>query len=717
MSVSVNRLFLISNKCAHSQLPSAAWIDIGLVVTPETVPILFTLLQHTESSLRVAAAETLLEVISKGMKPADKVELLRVLNLTATIGELERSTRLAKGEETQDDSEVEFRERLAKLANGVAHELSRVVDETAAEDVTRAAADDMLIVHMSLILELLSDRYDELAEAVLPSVTTVLVIYKKLKRRANSGQGNNAIFTNEKALFLSRLLDIVLAKMRFDDSAEWNGGGPQSANSDEEDSEDEDVAKFLQLRKALQTVAASIAQMDMGLFAGRIQALIIEVLVATDASLAGSGPAVPWQTVEHALFCTYFFGEVLANAQASIKTGMNATSFVHLPPDMPKAQKSKVHNINFVDLTLNPLGETVLRFYQSSVSAYRHAAVQIQYFECAVRYSAFFTVRPDALGPVLQPFLDWRGIHHERPVVRHRVQYLFSRFVRETRDCITPDYVAGILEATQDVLVVEAHMPAAKPDEDPLLNAVNSPSAFDSQLNLFEMCGVLLSLLNNQPDRQAALLRALVDPSLQKMKRAVEAWSSNKDNLELVLETHHLFLALSNLAKGFPDQSSGNTSRQAPPWMLVFKDVTEQILTSLTALNRFQIIRDAARGAFARIVATAGLVVLPYIPNLLNSLLGEVSSPELCDFLSFLGLISTKYKALTELCSLAKTMYQKRGNELLEYLTNVYLPNMQCPPDVAQEFAQNLKRLDAKELRKALEVSHELFRDAPIVPG
>lgn len=62
-------------------------------------------------------------------------------------------------------------------------------------------------------------------------------------------------------------------------------------------------------------------------------------------------------------------------------------------------------------------------------------------------------------------------------------------------------------------------------------------------------------------------------------------------------------------------------------------------------------------------------------------------------------------------------MYQKRGNELLEYLTNVYLPNMQCPPDVAQEFAQNLKRLDAKELRKALEVSHELFRDAPIVPG
>lgn len=140
------------------------------------MPILFTLLQHSDSSLRIAAAETLLEVISKGMKSGDKVELLRVLNLTATIGELERSTRLAKGEETQEDTDVEFRERLAKLANGVAHELSRVVDDTTADDATRAAADDMLILHMSLVLELLSDRYDELAEAVLPSVTTVLVI-------------------------------------------------------------------------------------------------------------------------------------------------------------------------------------------------------------------------------------------------------------------------------------------------------------------------------------------------------------------------------------------------------------------------------------------------------------------------------------------------------------------------------------------------------------
>lgn len=432
--------------------------------------------------------------------------------------------------------------------------------------------------------------------------------------------------------------------MRFDDSTEWSGGGQQSANSDEDDSEDEDIAKFLQLRKALQTVAASIAQMDMDLFAAKVQALIIDVLNATDASLAGNASAIPWQTVEHALFCTYFFGEVLANAQTSVKTGMNATSFVHLPQDMPKTQKSKVSAINFVDLTLNPLGETVQRFYRSSVSAYRHSAVQIQYFECAVRYAAFFTARPDAIGPVLQPFLDWRGIHHERPVVRYRVQYLFSRFVRETRECITADYVVGILEAIQDVLIIEAHMPPAKPDEDPLLNAVNSPSPFDSQLNLFETCGVLLSLLNTRPDQQATLLKAIVDPSLQKMKQAVEIWASNKEKLELVLETHHLFLALSNLAKGFPDQSSANAGRQAPPWMLVFKDVTEQILTSLAALNSFQVIRDAARGAFARIVATAGLVVLPYVPNLLNSLLGEVSSPELCDFLSFLGLIATKYK-------------------------------------------------------------------------
>lgn len=47
-------------------------------------------------------------------------------------------------------------------------------------------------------------------------------------------------------------------------------------------------------------------------------------------------------------------------------------------------------------------------------------------------------------------------------------------------------------------------------------------------------------------------------------------------------------------------------------------------------------------------VATTGLVVLPYVPSLLNALLSQVSAGELMDFLSFLGLVVNKYKTDVE---------------------------------------------------------------------
>ena len=64
----------------------------------------------------------------------------------------------------------------------------------------------------------------------------------------------------------------------------------------------------------------------------------------------------------------------------------------------------------------------------------------------------------------------------------------------------------------------------------------------------------------------------------------------------------------------------------------------------MTALNRFSIVREAARGAFARIVTSAGPAVLPYIPTLIHALVHQVTEAELVDLLNFFGLITHKYK-------------------------------------------------------------------------
>ena len=638
----------------------ASWIDIALIVTPLTVNLLYRLLQQSEPIIRTSAANALLEIVSKGMKGEDKIELLRVLNLTSTISELEKRTRRLKSQGEPSEEEVTFREHLAKLANGVAVDLARVLESAKTGVQARATADKMLLTHLSLILDFLTDEYDELAEAVLPCIGDTLTIYKRLKRTEKAiASGTevpveqlSAVYTQEKADFLSRLMGILLVKMKFDDDTEWNGGGGKAGESDDEDSDQEEIGKFLQLRKVMQQNAAAIAGIDEAIFSGPTQQLILETLHACDAYLSQNGPPISWQQAEVALYTLYFCIDVSSASQGLTKVGVNASSFVHLPPDATKTMRNKPVDGYFYSLTLNPLGELVQRFFQCNISAFRHPAVQLQYFECSVRYSAFFTARSDLVGDALAPYLDWRGIHNNRPSVRHRVYYLFLRFVRETRDHFQPNFIRGILESMQDLLVVTAKLPAVEPNEDPLEVAVSKSSAFDHQLNLFEACGVLLRTIRNQPNDQVLLLRALTEPLSKQLIDAVQQHQGNKADLQTILQIHHLFFALSNLAKGFPDLNNPGAAKlnETMPWMTVFKDVTEQLLSALSAgdLRNHRVIRDAARGAFSRMVATTGLVVLPYIPSLLNALLSQITADELMDYYSFLGLVVNKYKMEVE---------------------------------------------------------------------
>lgn len=243
------------------------------MVTPRTVPLLFRLLHHGAASLRLAAADTLLEITSKGMKPADKLELLRVLNLTEVLAALENRTRDADGKGkganglASGDDNVDFRERLAKLANGVAMELCKIVEETAAEEETRQTAESMLGQHLPLILAFLADEYDEPAEQVLQCINQVLGIvsngpidrprcsftaadsafpsffqYKKSKKRNPTNH-----LTPVKSEFLTNLIRVVLQKMKYDEEAEWSGAGA-GAGSDDGDLED-DEAHFAELRR------------------------------------------------------------------------------------------------------------------------------------------------------------------------------------------------------------------------------------------------------------------------------------------------------------------------------------------------------------------------------------------------------------------------------------------------------------------------------------
>ena len=623
-----------------------SWIDISLIVTGETVPLLFQLLHHSIPSLRTAAADALLGIVSKGMKPADKLGLAQALNLTQVLPPLEARTRTSgdadgKGKNPNadnSDANVEFREHLAKLTNGLVLEMGKIIDESAADENIKASADALLNEALPLVLCFLSDEYDDASEQMFSGVNLILTIYKKAKRRG-------APLPPARGEFLSSLMTVVLQKMKFDDEAEWCGASFGAADDDDEE-EDEDDAKFIELRKNLQTIVGAIAAIDEGLFSTTIAQLVLSTFASFEASVAGTGPQLAWQQVELALFVIHFYGDLLTTATAAPKTGLSPNMFVQAPePEPGKGRNVKLANDVLAALPLSNLGEMVQKLVSSNVSAFPHPAVQLQYFECVIRYSNFFAARSGYVSDALPAFLDWRGIHHEKPGVRKRANYLFYRFIRDLRTvgAVPLDFIQRLLEGMQDLLLVRAELPEVGPEEDPLQKATAPAGYFDSQLYLFETSGMLVSLLSNSSSEQVMLLKAIAEPLVEQLRQAVQAFANNSNDLQLVLQVHHLMLALSSLSKGFPD-TSPNSSQPEPQWVTVFKTATEQILVSLSAMNQFSVIREAARGAFARIVSTCGKAVLPFIPGLIDALLSQVTAEELIDFINFLGLIVNKYK-------------------------------------------------------------------------
>lgn len=598
----------------------ASWIDIGLIVSLDTVQLLYGALDSPYAPLRYATADTLCEIVSKGMKPADKLSLVSGLSLDAALVPLEASSRSA--------DETELREHLAKLVNALCTELCKIAEDTAgATDETRDAAQHLLLTYLPLALAFLTDEYDEVVEQVLPSLHLVLSLYKKSRRHGELGA--------PQAEFVSQLIALVLRKLAFDGEIDWEDSslvGGAAADGDDDTEDDEALVKFYELRKQLLVILGGIAALDEPLVLQTIHSLVLSTLASDPTQL-------PWPQAELCIYAAFSCGEVLSSVRGN-KVGLGAHSFVQLP-DEGKPRPGRQSLAVYQSLPANELGDMLQHLFRSQIGAHAHPVVQLQYFECIVRYASCFVVWPSLLPDALAAFLDARGLRNSHAGMRRRINYLFYRFVKETRAVLPSEVVPKLLEGMQEAMVVCARLPVAAPDEDVLAKATERAGAFDSQLYLFDTAGLLMAQLGSEPETQVLLFKAITAPLAAQLRESVEAASASAD-LQPVLQVHHLILALSTLAKGFPDYDA--TRATEPAWIEEVKPLTEQILLALTALNRFQIVREAARGAFARIVATTGPAVLPYIPTLIHALVNEVTEAELVDLLHFFGLITHKYK-------------------------------------------------------------------------
>ena len=104
------------------------------MVTPTSIPLLLRALHLPSASdirIRTATADALLETVTKGMPATDKLALLQVLDIGTVLGRLMDIGRENGATEASDEVEL-FREKLAKVLNGVGCELCKIVEDVSA---------------------------------------------------------------------------------------------------------------------------------------------------------------------------------------------------------------------------------------------------------------------------------------------------------------------------------------------------------------------------------------------------------------------------------------------------------------------------------------------------------------------------------------------------------------------------------------------------------
>lgn len=62
-----------------------------------------------------------------------------------------------------------------------------------------------------------------------------------------------------------------------------------------------------------------------------------------------------------------------------------------------------------------------------------------------------------------------------------------------------------------------------------------------------------------------------------------------------------------------------------------------------------------------------------------------------------------------EIGGIQKTMYTKQSAEYLEYMRGVFLPSIQCPPNIAEEYCQAIQQLNARDFKKYFQVSLTVY--------
>lgn len=564
-----------------------SWVDVNLIVNSEYIGLIYHYLDFPQS--KVSCSQCLCEIISKKMKPGDKLALLGMLNLTDKVVSI-------------GDDDIEVHEQLAKLASSVGVELSIILEqcnEGNASSETQAiasAADQQILRQVSpLVLKFMAHEYDSVTQQCFTFLSQYLAFLKKLF--AIGGKPGSAVAMNSKRLpldqehleFLNLLITVCMKKMKIDETCD-------------EDSIDE-IDEFNEtVRSKLKVFQDSIAIINPSVYMDNMSKHIETLMSSTD-----------WRDLELATYQMHNFAESVRNNLF----GLNKNEITNSQPHifMSKCMATLLSSTVLFQIN-NPL-------------------IQISFFELVVRHYGFLDSTNKDEVTLLNVFCSEFGMFNNRERVRLRTWYLFTRFIKSTKPKMVTGVLSQLLSKITPLLMVKTVPPVS--------NSPDIDTTFDNQLYLFEGVGTLIGA---NADSNYEILDSILTPLFSDLETCI---SSQVKSPEIVLQTHHVLMAIGTIARGVhaglvPENQVNNpqVSTKLIHRSLIekFSNIAEVILVTFSYFNKYETIRDAARFSFARLTPILNNEIIPFASRLISIFLNsELKALEMNDFLGFLGQI------------------------------------------------------------------------------
>ncbi|KAJ1943491.1 pre-tRNA nuclear export protein [Kickxella alabastrina] len=607
-----------------------SWIDINLIVNQPFMQILFGLLKAP--ALRCQACHCLTNIVGKGMRPMDKLFLLQFVSVIDIMKQL-------------DIDDIEFAEKVGHLANVAGVELNTIwVDKESTTPEARSTAYAMLEQLMPLLLNFLSHEYDEVSSAVFPAISEILGVFKKMQR-------DGTALSASQLGFLSRLLPVLVDKLKYSEEYSW----PSSSNSGASDGdasldEDDEEAVFAELRRSLRVFIDAIGHIAPSLYDSVILTAAQDIFkqcgqygVSADRAADEGGPGrgqLGWVRAELGVYLTQAYGERLSSSKG-LRFGA-----------IKQAGQSNGSNSSGTPIntaSIDALSDLMTMMIQSGIVNCTHRAIAPMYFENFVRFNGYFDIRREAVTPVFTSFIGASGIRHPNSAVRPRIWYFLHRFIKQLHQPLLAQYSSDFIRAVGDLLEIRAD----KSKLSSLSAAGGGFGLFDSQLYLFESCGIMLAPAELDDDTRMSLLQHLFNPLFTSAQRLMNQKTTEQILQEprSLLQIHHYLTAIGSIIKGFPDArvdakgtSASSPHQLSPSTAQVFLKAADMCIAILEALQASQLIREAARFTLSRMLSVLGAEALPYMPRLIDGLVSSCAVEELSDLLSFLGLVVFKFK-------------------------------------------------------------------------